>query len=178
VAGALERDDWGLDRIEEILAGSAAEAGEDSALRTLRELTAASTPTKEALAKAAQDLRTAAERLRSASGTVAARSRDLADVLDHALRFHERHGDGDCPVCGRAGAMNAAWHAEKARETKELRDAARAVETAQRQATEARAQALGAMSDMTCMMSERPSKLNGRLKGRETRFTPAVGARC
>jgi DNA repair exonuclease SbcCD ATPase subunit len=141
VAGTLERDDWGLDRIEQILAGSAAEAGEDSVLRTLRELTAAPAPTKEALAKAAQDLRTAAERLRSASGTVAARSRDLADVLDHALRFHERHGDGECPVCGRAGAMNAAWHAEKARETKELRDAAREVEAAQRQVTEARAQA-------------------------------------
>jgi hypothetical protein len=50
VAGALERDDWGLDRIEQILAGSAAEAGEDSALRTLRELTAAPTPTNAPLA--------------------------------------------------------------------------------------------------------------------------------
>jgi hypothetical protein len=37
--------------------------------------------------------------------------------------------------------MNAAWHAEKARETKELHDAAREVEAAQRQVTEARAQA-------------------------------------
>jgi hypothetical protein len=33
VAGALERDDWGLDRVEQILAGSAADAGEDSQLR-------------------------------------------------------------------------------------------------------------------------------------------------
>jgi hypothetical protein len=48
VAGALERDDWGLDRIEQILTGSAAEAGEKSVLRTLRELTAA--PANEALA--------------------------------------------------------------------------------------------------------------------------------
>ena len=36
-----------------------------------------------------------------AAQTVAGRSDDLASLLDHALRFHETHGDGDCPVCGR-----------------------------------------------------------------------------
>src|SRR6185503_14958841 len=77
----------------------------------------------------------------SAAKTVAARSRDLAEVLDHALRFHERHGDGDCPVCGRAGALTAKWHGEKAAQARELRDAARDVDAAQRQMADARAQA-------------------------------------
>jgi DNA repair exonuclease SbcCD ATPase subunit len=140
VAAALSASDWGLDDIEEILADSAAGAGEESVLRTLRELASLPAPSAEGVAKVAADLRSAGEKVLRATGTVAARSGDLADVLDRALRFHERHGDGACPVCGRAGAMNPAWHAEKARQTKELRDAAREVEAAQRQATEAHAQ--------------------------------------
>jgi hypothetical protein len=35
---------------------------------------------------------------------VAGKSEQLASLLDHALRFHEAHGDGDCPVCGRPNA--------------------------------------------------------------------------
>jgi recombinational DNA repair ATPase RecF len=141
VAIALGAKDWGLDHVDQILAGSAAAAGEEGVLRQLRELAALPAPSAESLAKVAADLRTAAAQVKSASKTVAARSRDLADVLDHALKFHERHGDGDCPVCGRAKAMTAAWHAEKAKEAKELRDAARGVDAAQRQAADSRTQA-------------------------------------
>jgi recombinational DNA repair ATPase RecF len=141
VAIALAAKDWGLDTVEKILAGSSAASGEEGVLRQLRELAALPAPAAEALAKAAADLRRAAAQAKAASKTVAARSRDLADVLDHALRFHERHGDGDCPVCGRAKAMTGSWHAEKAKEAKELRDAARDVDAAQRQAADARAQA-------------------------------------
>src|SRR6185503_10023800 len=83
----------------------------------------------------------AAAQVKSAAKTVAARSRDLAEVLDQALRFHERHGDGECPVCGRKGALTPAWHAEKLQHARELRDSAREIEAMQRQATEARAQA-------------------------------------
>ena len=141
VAVALGADDWGLDRVQKVLAGAAAEAAADGLLRQLRELTAVPAPAAEAVTRAVQDLRAAAARVKAASGTVAARSRDLADVLDHALRFHESHGDGDCPVCGRARAMDAAWHARKAAEAKELRDAAREVDAAQRLAVAARDQA-------------------------------------
>ena len=141
VAIALGAKDWGLDRVEGVLAGSAASAGEEGVLRQLRDLAALPAPPAESVANAVSDLRKAAAQVKSASKTMAARSRDLADVLDHALRFHERHGDGECPVCGRKGALTPAWHAEKAKEVRELRDAAREVDAAQRQATDARAQA-------------------------------------
>ena len=139
VAIALGAKDWGLGRVDEILAGSAAAAGEEGVLRQLRDLAASPAPPAESLAKVTAALRAAAAQVKATSKTMAARSRDLAEVLDHALRFHERHGDGDCPVCGRKGAMTGAWHAEKAQQAKELRDAAREVEAAQRQASEARA---------------------------------------
>src|SRR6185295_6022948 len=141
VAIALGAKYWGLDRVEQVLAGSAAAVGEEGVLRQLRDLAALPAPSAESVGKAVSDRRKAAAQVKSAAKTVAARSRDLAEVLDHALRFHERHGDGECPVCGRKGALTPAWHAEKAKEARELRDAAREVEAAQRQATDARAQA-------------------------------------
>ena len=141
VAIALGAKDWNLERVGEILAGSAGADGEEGALRQLREMAALPAPSAEAVAQAAASLRAAAAKVKSATKTVAARSRDLAEVLEHALRFHERHGDGDCPVCGRAGALTGKWHAEKAAQARELRDSARDVEAAQRQASDARAQA-------------------------------------
>jgi recombinational DNA repair ATPase RecF len=157
VAIALGAKDWGLDRVDQVLAGSAAAAGEEGVLRQLRELAQLPAPSAESLAKATADLRTAAAQVKSASKTVAARSRDLAEVLDHALRFHERHGDGECPVCGRAGAMTAAWHAEKAKQAKELRDAARGVDAAQRQATDARAQAQRLLAPRADLLDRAPA---------------------
>jgi ABC-type lipoprotein export system ATPase subunit len=141
VAIALGAKDWGLDKVEQVLAGSAAAEGEEGALRLLRELAALPAASAEAVTQAAAALRAATAKVKGAAKTVAARSRDLAEVLDHALRFHERHGDGECPVCGRAGALTAKWRAEKAAQARDLRDAAREVDAAQRQAADARAQA-------------------------------------
>ena len=59
-----------------------------------------------------------------AAQTVAGKSDDLASLLDHALRFHEAHGDGDCPVCGSSKALDKDWHQQKAKEAEALRQAA------------------------------------------------------
>src|SRR5262249_15498120 len=95
----------------------------------------------DAVSAVAARLRTAGTRVREAAGTVAARSRDLADVLDKALHFHERHGDGPCPVCGKSGAMTAAWHEKQAKQARDLRDAAREVDGAQSALSSARSEA-------------------------------------
>lgn len=63
--------------------------------------------------------------------TLAARSADLVSLLDSALRFHEKHGDGPCPVCGAAGILGAEWHAREKAHADELRSAAKAVSDAQ-----------------------------------------------
>ena len=111
-------------------------------LRQLRELTALPAPSAESLAQAAADLRKAAAQVKSASRhgrRPLARPRRRA--RPRAAASTSAHGDGDCPVCGRAGAMNATWHAEKAKQAKELRDAARDVDSAQRLAERCPAQA-------------------------------------
>jgi DNA repair exonuclease SbcCD ATPase subunit len=138
VAAAVTKGDY--DAAEKVLEASAA-GGSVGAMRVLRDVAALAAPGAETLSKVAAQLRAAGARVREASGTVAARSRDLADVLDRALHFHERHGDGACPVCGRANAMTAAWHEKQAKQAKELRDAAREVDAAQSALTAARSEA-------------------------------------
>src|SRR5262245_20005369 len=137
VAEAITRGNY--DAAEKVLEAAAAGTAEGT-LRVLRDVAALPAPSGDAVSAVVAKLRTAGARVREAAGTVAARSRDLADVLDSALRFHERHGDGPCPVCGKSGAMNAAWHEKQAKQARELRDAAREVDGAQSALSAARSE--------------------------------------
>src|SRR6266542_1966087 len=67
------------------------------------------------------------------AGTDAERARSVADVLQAALDFHAGHGDGDCPVCGRHGALDPSWRASADAQIRELRVAAETAEAASRQ---------------------------------------------
>ena len=100
-------------------------------MATLRQVIALPDVTVDAIARAVEMLKVGAQALIAHSGTLAARSAELVSLLDSALRFHEKHGDGPCPVCGAAGAMDAGWHTRQQAQAGELRDAARAVSDAQ-----------------------------------------------
>ena len=134
---ALAQKDWGIGELETILAGSGAVAEKDSGLEILKRLCVLPSPDAEAIAASVKALREAAERQAQAAQTVAGKSDDLASLLDHALRFHQAHGDGDCPVCGSKNALDKGWHQTKAKEAETLRQAARDASEA-RQATKAR----------------------------------------
>jgi predicted ATPase len=125
VREALGAKDWGLDTLESILAGSSGAGEPDTAAGLLGRLAALAPPDPAKVQAATQALRHAAERQKAAAQTVAGRSEQLAALLDHALRFHEAHGDGPCPVCGREKALDADWHRRKAQEAADLRHAAR-----------------------------------------------------
>jgi hypothetical protein len=63
-----------------------------------------------ALSGRAPDLaaaRQAAAGLEAVAGSSAGRARALAALLTAALQHYEAHGDGDCPVCARPGALTA-----------------------------------------------------------------------
>lgn len=62
-----------------------------------------------------EDIHGAAGNLEYVAGTESSRSRALAHLLGAALAHHSEHGDGDCPICGRPGALDAAWR-ERAEE--------------------------------------------------------------
>ena len=132
----LGKKDWGLSEVEAILAGEKPSRDRDSAEEVLKRLSVLPSPDEEAIETAVKALREAAERQTQAAQTVAGKSDDLASLLDHALRFHQAHGDGDCPVCGKKDALDNAWHQDKAKEAETLRQAAREASEA-RQATKA-----------------------------------------
>jgi AAA domain len=85
---------------------AAAAGSELDRLRRLAQLTA---PTEDDVRDATAKLRQAAAGLDAVAGTPAGRARGLAALLTAALQHHEQHGDSDCPVCGRPGALTAQW---------------------------------------------------------------------
>ena len=84
----------------------AADGGELDRLRRLAQLTA---PAEDDARDAAAALRDAASGLDAVAGSPAGRARALAGLLTAALQHHEAHGDGDCPVYGRARALTGQW---------------------------------------------------------------------
>src|SRR5258707_119924 len=101
-----------------------------------------SAPMVEDVAGAPARLRKADEAQRKIAGPVASRGRQLADLLDKALAFHDTHGDGGCPVCDREGALSKPWHEKKKKEASAFREAATAATAAGSEAEAARKVAL------------------------------------
>ena len=123
---ALEKDkrDWGLDAVETALVQSAAGSTTDGDVQTLRLLANLQAPQAEAVATVANDLREAQKRVTASAGTLAAHSQDLASILDQALLFHKKHGDANCPVCGKRDALDAQWRDEQTKHVLSLRQLA------------------------------------------------------
>lgn len=121
--------DWGLAELSATLTAEATPR-EATGLAVLRQLAALEGPSAESVGAVVDGLRAAARQLGAAAGTLAERSQQLADLLDSALRFHDATGDGPCPVCGRAGAIDGAWHQARTAEVVELRSAAASVASA------------------------------------------------
>jgi recombinational DNA repair ATPase RecF len=140
VVGALEEKEWDLAAVDEVLAGVAPGGAGAAEVDVLRGIASLEPPDPARVAAAVAEMRGAAAALRSASKTAAARSRDAAALLESAVRFHSAHGDGDCPVCGKKGALDGAWSARQKEAVARLRDAAREADAAHERAEAARRQ--------------------------------------
>jgi len=131
--GALVGKRWDIDAVESVLLGTTADGEAASELGVLRRLSSIEGPSVEGAVEAAERLREAAAAVAEVAGTDAERARSVADVLQAALDFHAGHGDGDCPVCGRHGALDPSWRASADAQIRELRVAAETAEAASRQ---------------------------------------------
>lgn len=131
IAAALGKKEVDFGEVERALAGGDDPEGLAGELKTLKGVMALGEIGDDAVAKSIEALLVATSTLREKAGTLAARSADLANLLDAALRFHSAHGDGACPVCGKAGALHAAWHSEHQAKAVELRAEAKSVNDAQ-----------------------------------------------
>jgi energy-coupling factor transporter ATP-binding protein EcfA2 len=134
---ALSGRRWDTDAVESVLLGT--DTGTEAAgeLEVLRRLCSVEGPSVEQAMEAAERLREAAAAVAAVAGTDAERARTLADILQRALDFHAGHGDGDCPVCGRRGALDPAWRASAEAQVGELHKAAETAEAAGRRRVQA-----------------------------------------
>jgi recombinational DNA repair ATPase RecF len=114
------------------------EAGESGWLRRLAQLTV---PAEAEVLQIADSLRLAAAQLDAVASSTAGRARALAGLLTAALQHHAAHGDGDCPVCGRPGALTAQWRQASEDEVARLRQEASEAESAEHAAADARRRA-------------------------------------
>ncbi|WP_225846851.1 AAA family ATPase [Streptomyces sp. HPF1205] len=124
------------ERVRALLAGAgSADAAEPIRLRRLAGLEG---PRVDDVARAAERLRIAAADAADARLTDAGDARARADLLDRALRHHQRHrGDPACPVCGEA-RLDDAWAVRAAEQIDLLRADAAEAETAVRELRSAR----------------------------------------
>jgi energy-coupling factor transporter ATP-binding protein EcfA2 len=128
---------WDTDAVESVLLGTAADTEAAGELEVLRRLCSIEGPSVERAMEAAERLREAAVAVAAVAGTDADHARTLADILQQALDFHAGHGDGDCPVCGRQGALDSVWRANVQTQVVELRKTAETADAARRQRVEA-----------------------------------------
>jgi len=126
---ALSQRSWDISRAQRIATGSGT-TGTGGELEALRGLSQISVPVLDEVIAVGQALREAAGGLETVAGTQAGRARQLGDLLTAALAHHRQHGDGDCPVCGRSGALDSAWQAETEAVITRLRAEAATADTA------------------------------------------------
>ena len=138
VVAAIEGKDWDLGAVDEVLGGLGSTGRGAAEADVLRGIAGLEPPDPARVGSAVAEMRGAATAVRSARETAAVRSRDAAALLESALRYHEAHGDADCPVCGRKGALDGAWSARQRDAAARLREAAREADAVHQRAEAAR----------------------------------------
>jgi hypothetical protein len=123
------------------IAISGAAASASTELGRLRMLSQLTIPPPEQVQEAVTAVVRAGEQLAATAGSDAGQAQALAGLLSRALDHYRSHGAGDCPVCGRAGALDAGWHVRTEEAVARLRVQATAATQAKASADEARAQA-------------------------------------
>jgi hypothetical protein len=119
-------------------ATSAPTAAEGGELERLRRLAQLSVPAEADVLEIADALRLAAAGLDAVAGSPAGQARALAGLLTAALQHHDAHGDSDCPVCGRPDALAMQWRLATQEAVDRLHQEAKAAESAERAAADAR----------------------------------------
>ena len=134
-------------------APTAAEGGELDRLRRLAQL---SVPAGADVPEITDALRLAAAGLDAVAGSPAGQARALAALLTAALHHHDAHGDGDCPVCGRHGALTMPWRQATREAVNRLHQEAQAAESAEQAASDARRRAAALMQPVPAMLLAEP----------------------
>lgn len=126
-----------FDSLELALEGLVEGADPTGELERLRRLARLAPPEDTRVEDAIVGLEESALRLDELGATDGARDAGVADLLEAALRHRADHDDPDCPVCGTANVLDAAWQARAKLEIQGRRARAQDYEGARNQAAEA-----------------------------------------
>jgi recombinational DNA repair ATPase RecF len=125
---ALAGKAWDLETLASLTDSGTTEAAPEIDL--LRRIESIAPVDVEGVSRAVERLRSTAAAMDDLAGSNAERSRQRAELLEQALRFHERHRVSDCPVCGTKGVLAGRWATASADEIKRLRKEAGACQAA------------------------------------------------
>lgn len=133
----LSRRSVDLAALDALLAATDGSSTVDPRVTAYQQLAAVELqPIDDALAAAAA-LRSASSRVQAVATSQAGSAERAARVLEAALRWHDGHGDGPCPVCG-GSTLDLVWHSRAYAEVARLREEAEAARDARRQLDAAR----------------------------------------
>ena len=139
-----------LDAVEVLATGGQVPpAGELATLDNLRRL---ALPAQGDVAEVQAELLGAADRLERVGASAAGMASSSADLLAMALSHFDIHGPGDCPVCGRPGALTNEWQKQTKQQIERLRAEAAEMKSAQSAGRDA-------LANITRMVSPVPSLL-------------------
>ena len=152
---ALAGRSWDLAAARSAATGAptAAEGGELDRLRRLAQL---SVPAGADVLEITEALRLAAAGLDAVAGSPAGQARALAALLTAALHHHDAHGDGDCPVCGRHGALTKQWRQASQEAVARLHQEAQTAQSAEQAAAEAKRRAAALMQPVPAVLLAEP----------------------
>jgi ABC-type lipoprotein export system ATPase subunit len=127
-ARALKWPSWDTTALEALVTGESKD--QNSALALLIQIQNLHRPDVNAISDAVSGLRSAERACAAFAGTNAERSREQAQLLQDALRFHDKHKNTDCPVCGTADTLSPSWRSKTEVEISKLRAEAAAYDAA------------------------------------------------
>jgi hypothetical protein len=149
---ALTGKNWDIQAAISVATGvNLADGGQ---LEVLRRLTQLSVPTMADVSSTVAGLRNAATRLEDVPGTTSGQALALANLLDAAIEHHQTHSDGDCPVCGRPGALTEQWRTETQEHVARLHSEAAAADAAITAARSAADRALALIQQPSAILYE------------------------
>jgi hypothetical protein len=128
VRTALKGKTWDVESLSTLVSAEPREAAPE--IELLRRLESTQAPDVDGVSRVVERLRSASAAFADLAGSNAERSRQRADLLEQALRFHHQHHVTDCPVCGTREALGKTWAASTADEVKGLRKEAAACQAA------------------------------------------------
>ena len=104
---SLKKRDWDITALEALVGSGVADPRSDLAL--LQRLMTIAVLDETSAAQMVERLRAAQKACAGFAGTNAERSQERARLLEQALKYHQKHTGGQCPVCGTDDALDEAW---------------------------------------------------------------------